>query len=623
MLHKLFPVRFWPRSSKPVDGTGPVSSTSPATNKHLAFLKELPFLNTLSAPQLKIVAASFQPICFSKNSCIIRAGDPGEGCYLIEQGQIRLELQSEETDSNRVVGYLNPGHFLGECSLLINQPRSVSAYAHTDVLALWFSKTGFEALCRQQPIIGLAISKAMAQDLAHKLRQHDDKLKEHLFAAEIDAETQQMVARSVAAQQTFQQWSEERVDALLHDIATAVVDRAEELAKMTVVETGMGVVADKAQKNRFAAMEVYHSMVGRPAAGRLQSAESCRVMEIASPVGVVLGLIPVTNPVATIVFKTLICLKGRNALILSCHRNALGVGKQVGQIIHTILHRHGAPVDLVQWISGRTDRKKTMMYMKHKDVALILATGGSRMVKAAYSSGTPAIGVGSGNAPVLICADADLPATAEIIVGSKSFDNGIICGSENNLVIDASVRQRFIELLAANGAAVLNPDEAHRFRSQIFTPDGYLRREMMGKSAAFLAQAASLERAADFRLIVVPASMEELTGAYGREKLAPILSLFTVKDWSAGLSLCQQILTNQGRGHTAIIHTQSPDWAEKFGMKIPASRILINSPGSQGCIGMGNDLMPSFTLGCGTFGGTSTTDNISYTHLLNIKRLVL
>jgi acyl-CoA reductase-like NAD-dependent aldehyde dehydrogenase len=246
------------------------------------------------------------------------------------------------------------------------------------------------------------------------------------------------------------------------------------------------------------------------------------------------------------------------------------------------------------------------------------------MVKAAYSSGTPAIGVGAGNAPVWICADADLPAAAHMIIQSKSFDNGVICGSENNLVVDASVRQAFLRRLEAYGAAILTPDEKSRFIAQVFDLEhGYLKRSMVGKSAHFIAQSSGIRGKYDIRLIIIPATLDELPGPCGREKLAPILSLFTVEGESEGLRICKQLLSNQGCGHVAIIHTQSQDLAERFGLEMPASRILVNASGAQGCAGIGTGLTPSLTLGCGTFGGSSTTDNVNYTHLLNIKRLAL
>jgi len=582
------------------------------------------FLSALQGEDLAIFEKHVAPVQFPRNSCIIREGDPGNGCYIIDEGTIRLELQNVETDTDGVIGFLESGMFLGEFSLLDSRPRSASAYAHTDVKARWLSKESFDEICQSHPQVGLSISAALGQDLTSKLREFNKKIAGYIFAGDIDKDTHQMVARAVKAQQSFEKWPEDRVDALLKDVAEAIDERAEELAEATVAETDIGRVEDKVVKIRVATREVYKTIAGNSAAGLLKTDPQSKVTEIASPVGVVLGLIPVTNPVSTIVFKVLISLKGRNALILSCHRDALGVGSQACDIIRDVLEHHGAPMDLVQTITQRSSRQKTMMFMNHPDVSFILATGGTSMVKAAYSSGTPAIGVGPGNAPVLICADADLSKAAQAIVQSKSFDNGVICASENNLVVVATVHDDFVEMLEANGAIILGPDEKNRLTAQVFDPDYLtLKKSIVGKSAQFIADSTGIRRGKDIRLIVVPVRRDELQGPYGHEKLAPILSLCTVNDEAEGLEVCKQILATQGRGHTAVIYTQNEELMKQFGREIQASRILVNVGASLGCVGLGTGLTPSFTLGCGTFGRNSTTDNVSYTHLLNIKRLAL
>jgi acyl-CoA reductase-like NAD-dependent aldehyde dehydrogenase len=260
--------------------------------------------------------------------------------------------------------------------------------------------------------------------------------------------------------------------------------------------------------------------------------------------------------------------------------------------------------------------------MRHRGVSMILATGGTAMVKAAYSSGTPAIGVGAGNAPAWICADADVPAAAQMVVASKTFDHGIICGSENNLVVDRSVHDPFVDALRLAGAAVLGPAECDRLARAVFDDrDGRLRRSVLGQSATSIAAAAGIDVPGGTRLLVAPVPREAVPGPYGREKLAPVLSLFTADGEDDGIRLCLQILGNGGCGHTAIIHTRSEQLQLSFAQQMPASRILVNGPGAQGCIGLGNGLTPSLTLGCGTYGRTSTTDNVTYTNLVNIKRI--
>jgi acetaldehyde dehydrogenase/alcohol dehydrogenase len=328
-----------------------------------------------------------------------------------------------------------------------------------------------------------------------------------------------------------------------------------------------------------------------------------------------------TNPVATLVFKTLICLKARNALIVSHHPAAAGVGAGTVELIGKVLDEHGAPPALLQSVQ-RASRTRTAMFMRHPGVSLILATGGTAMVRAAYSSGTPAIGVGSGNVPALVCADADPAAAAEAVVQSKSFDHGIICGSEDNLVVAAAVRVPFLAALEAAGAVVCSDEEAARVAGHAFDPaDGHLRREVLGQPAQAIAEAAGVRRDRPVRVLVLPQPLDRADGPLGREKLAPLLSLFTVTGDDQGLEVCQRLLANQGAGHTAVIHTGDQALQERFAVQIPASRILVNGPATHGCIGVGNGLTPSLTLGCGTFGGNSTTDNVTYTNLLNVKRL--
>jgi acetaldehyde dehydrogenase/alcohol dehydrogenase len=579
-------------------------------------------LGSLQPHEYDIAEQYLKTVSFPKGSLIVEQGSPGDGCYLIDEGQVRLDVDVGETDTDTVLGYLDPGTLLGEFSLIDGEPRSATAYAHTDVVARFLPTERFHRLLEQHPKIGLSVLTEMAQDLTAKLRRTTEQLASSIATETTPPAVDEMVARAVAAQKAFELWSEERVDSLLHDIAGRIAEQAEELAAATVQETGFGVVADKVLKIRFASLDVYQILAGKPASGLLQRDVEDPVTEIASPMGVVLGLIPVTNPVPTLVFKTLICLKGRNALILSCHRNAQQVGSRAGEIIQDVLQQHGAPVELVQWIKERSSRKTTAMFMRHEGVSFILATGGPSMVKAAYSSGTPAIGVGPGNAPVWVCSDADPKAAARMVIGGKSFDNGVICGSENNLVVDASVREPFIAALKAHGAAVLTSDEIDRFTPVVFDAEkGHLRRELVGQSAQRIAEKAGIKRDDPIRLIVAPLETDRVDGPYGREKLAPILSLFTVDGVAAGLELCKRILNNEGIGHTAVIHTNDPDLVERFGLEMPASRILVNCPGSQGCAGICGGLTPSLTLGCGTLGGTSTTDNVSYGNLLNIKRI--
>jgi acyl-CoA reductase-like NAD-dependent aldehyde dehydrogenase len=430
------------------------------------------------------------------------------------------------------------------------------------------------------------------------------------------------VTRAVDAQRAFESWSEARVDALLGAIARCIADHAEELARTAVDETGLGNVADKTHKNRAASLGIFESLVGKPGAGVLRVDEGQNVVEVASPMGVIFGLVPRTHPAATFVFKVLIALKARNALILSCHRAAQHTSDRTGELIDQVLQAHGAPAGLVQWLSQRTDRATTLRFMRHPQVAFILATGGANMVHAAYSSGTPAIGVGPGNAPTWVCSDADLDRAAERIVASKTYDNGIVCASEHNLVVDVAIEPAFRRALERHGAHLLQPHEIDRLVAAVFDDEsGHIRRELHGQSAGALARRAGLDVAEDVRLIVVPAHRAEINGPLGREKLAPVSSLFAVVDDDDALDVSARLLANEGAGHTAIIYTEDERRIERFSRAMHVSRVLVNAPGTQGSLGLATGLARSLTLGTGTYGGTSTTDSVTFMHLLNVKRI--
>ncbi|HEY7291869.1 MAG TPA: aldehyde dehydrogenase family protein [Vicinamibacterales bacterium] len=480
-----------------------------------------------------------------------------------------------------------------------------------------------EQLADSNPAIGLALVRALGGADSPALRQTSNRLMEALATdLGVSLEVETTVSRALRAQEVFDNWPEERVDALLRDLAVAVADRAEALAIEAVRETGMGNVADKVRKNRFASLAAYRSLVGKVGKGVLSVDQERRVTEIASAVGVVFGVVPVTNPVGTAIFKTLIALKGRNALILSFHRRAVGVGRSVGAVIRQVLAAHGAPTDLVQCLTNRADRAITRRFMSHEKVSLIVATGSAGLVRAAYSSGTPAIGVGPGNAPALICADADLEEAARAIVESKAFDNGLICGAEHNLVVDDRVSAPFADALARHGAAVLTAEERGRFyKSVIDRKSRTLRREMIGQLADTIAAAVGISRPYPIRVIVIPSDAARLDPFSGGEKLAPVLSMFSAAGEDEALRLCRTLLDEAGAGHTAVIHSTNPARVDRFARTMPAGRILVNTQAAQGCCGMTTGLECSITLGCGTFGGNSTTDNVGYRHLLNIKRV--
>jgi acetaldehyde dehydrogenase / alcohol dehydrogenase len=563
-----------------------------------------------------------ESVRFRRGACLMREGSRGDACYVIVSGEVRVEVERPDFDSDGVVSIMGPGAVCGEFGLLDDSPRSATVYAHTDVAARRLSADALRDLCDSDPAAGVAMLRWLSRNAAGKARAFAKNLEEFILAGEPDQAMDALVTRSAAARESIAGWPEEQIDDLITALAAQIAGHAHELAAATVAETGIGCVADKTDKNRFASLNVAQSLIGKPGVGVIGSGGREPLTEIADPMGVVLGLIPMTNPVSTLVFKALICVKARDALIVSSHPDAADVGATTVGLLHEVLRRRGAPADLVQSVPWRPTRATTATLMRHPGVSMILATGGTAMVKAAYSSGTPAIGVGAGNAPAWVCADADVEAAAQAVVASKAFDHGIICGSENNLVVDRSVRDSFITALHRAGAAVLGSTESDRVARIAFDEeDGRLRRTVLGQAATAIAAQAGIEVPAGTRLLVAPVPREALPGPWGKEKLAPLLSLFTADGYDDGIRLCLQILGNGGRGHTAIIHTRDQRRQMSFAQQMPASRILVNGPGSQGCIGLGNGLTPSLTLGCGTYGRTSTTDNVTYTNLLNIKRV--
>jgi acyl-CoA reductase-like NAD-dependent aldehyde dehydrogenase len=578
-------------------------------------------LDSLPDEDLATVLDYFEPIELSAGTRLFDAGDAGDGCYLVDAGSVRLDVPFDEVDTDATLAYVEPGQLLGELALLDGAPRSAHATAESDVSARHLSSKNLDRLVEDHPRLAAVLLRTLGRDVARKLRHTNGQLAEHLAGEGRDHEVDRMVEAAAAAQAAFAGWDEERVDALLGDLAQRIAARAEEFATAAVEVTRLGNVPDKTVKNVMASLGVYGSFAGHAANGSLGPASSRGVTELAAPAGVIFGIIPVTNPVATAVYKALIALKGRNALILSFHRVCLPLGESFAAAVSEVLEAHDAPTDLVQCVRARSSRQRTARFMSHPGVSLVLATGGPGMVRAAYRSGTPAIGVGPGNAPTWIAADAELDAAAAAIVASKSFDNGLICGAEHNLVVQASVVDRFCEALEAAGAAVLDDDETERFLAAAVADDGRsFRPELNGQGAQVVAGLLGIERDHPIRVLVVPCE-PDLDHPMTSEKMAPFLSLFTVDDDAAALELCQALIGKMGTGHTAIVHTTDPARGQRFAEVMPASRILVNSPGSQGVCGLTTGLEPALTLGCGTFGGTSTTDNVTWRNLVNVKRL--
>ncbi|MDE0960279.1 MAG: aldehyde dehydrogenase family protein [Planctomycetota bacterium] len=560
-------------------------------------------------PWLEVMNSSAEESLFNE-------GDPGDSCFFIESGVVRVEQESAEIDTEPVLGYFGPGDIVGELALLDHGLRSASVVVEEDLVARKLSESALSEIGSSNPQLQAQVYQYLGAIAAGRLRY--ERNTETVY--DPDGEVHEMVSSAKAAQKIFSSWSSDKVQALLSRIAAVAAERSEEQAKLAVEVTHLGNVKDKTQKNLVASLGVLKSLEGQ-ATGLISRNTDTGVSIFGDPVGVVFALVPQTNPVSTAVFKTLIALKSRNALILSYHRSALRVAEEVGSMITEVLEEFGAPSGLVSWIKNRNSRRKTQSYFRHQGVSLILATGGRSMVRAAYGSGRPAIGVGSGNTPVLVCDDVRLKRCAEQIVLSKSFDNGLICGAEHNLIVFDSIYDDFVQVLEESGAAVLSEKESNQLLKTLYSPTGQIRRHLVGQAASDIAREAGIERKSQISLIVVPVNQIKKENPLCREKMAPVLSLFRCINQEEGMDFCERILEIDGAGHSAAIHSASKETMDEFARRMPVGRILANTPAAHGVVGITTGLVPSLTLGCGTFGGTSTTDNVTYTHLMNIKRL--
>lgn len=432
-------------------------------------------------------------------------------------------------------------------------------------------------------------------------------------------EVEMLISEAKEAQKQYGKFTQEQVDKIVDAVATELTAGAEELAVLANEETGFGNVLDKKTKNLFASEVVYESIKDKRTVGILNNSED-GVMEIGLPMGVIAALIPMTNPTSTVTFKALIALKTRNAVVFSPHPAAVRSIIETVNRVEKAAVKAGAPAGLLQVIE-QPSLDATERMMRHEDTALILATGGSQMVKAAYSSGNPAIGVGAGNGPALFEKTANVEESMDRIFESKLFDYGMICTSEESLVTEIAIKDDVVKALTDRGAYFLNEEEQAKLSAVMVRENGTLNPAIVGKSAIVVAALAEIDVPENTSLLVAEQTEVTKGNPYSSEKLSPILTLFTVNNWEEGIERVSQLLDNEGRGHTAMIHSQDEAKIEEFGLTIDASRIMVNAGGTFGGIGGSTRLAPSLTLGCGTSGGSSTTDNINVEQLLNIRRV--
>ena len=442
-------------------------------------------------------------------------------------------------------------------------------------------------------------------------------MEEHRNAQELT----QRIAELRRAQKEFATFTQEQVDKIFRAAAIAANNERIRLAKMAVEETGMGIVEDKVVKNHFAAEYIYNQYKDMKTCGVLEEDHTYGVTKVAEPIGVIAAIVPTTNPTSTAIFKTLIALKTRNAIIISPHPRAKNATIEAARVVLDAAVKAGAPEGIIGWID-QPSVELSQNVMAESDI--ILATGGPAMVKAAYSSGRPALGVGAGNTPAIIDETAHIKMAVNSVLLSKTFDNGVICASEQSLVVLEQVYDEVKKELAARGAYILKGEEIDKVRKIILNEKGGLNADMVGQSAYKIAKMAGVTVPETAKVLVGEVTSVELEEPFSHEKLSPVLALYKVKNFEEALEKADRLIVLGGMGHTSILYTdeiKSKDRIAAFGEKMKTARTLINMPASQGAIGdlFNFKLAPSLTLGCGSWGGNSVSENVGPKHLINVK----
>lgn len=432
-------------------------------------------------------------------------------------------------------------------------------------------------------------------------------------------EARDIVRKAKAAQHSIASFNEKQIDNILVSIVKAVEENAESLACLAVEETNYGIVEHKITKNLFASRDVYEATKDIKTVGIISEDPELKVIKAAVPVGVILGITPTTNPTSTVIHNAICAIKGGNAIVFSPHPSAGKCSLAAAQLINDAAVKAGAPEGIVGCIS-KSSMKATEELMHNDDVSVIIATGGSAMVKAAYSAGKPAFGVGPGNVPVFIERTADIKQAACDIITSKSFDNGMICASEQAIIADMPVKDEIIAELKRQGAYFLSEEDVKKVSSVVINPKGGMVPAFVGQTPQTIAQKAGFSVPAGIKVLVAPLDGYGPGFPLSYEKLTTVLGFYTVNDWHDACLLSIELLKLGGIGHSFSIHCQDDQIIREF-LKKPVNRILVNTPSTFGGIGYSTGLLPSLTLGCGTWGGSSISENLGPQHLINVKSL--
>ena len=433
-------------------------------------------------------------------------------------------------------------------------------------------------------------------------------------------EARDLTSQAYEAWKIWSHASQEQVDRVCAAMAEAAFAAAERLARMAHEETGYGVVAHKKIKNEFASRGVWNSIKDIKTVGVIRVDVEKKLYEIAWPMGVVAALTPSTNPTSTVIYKILIAIKARDAIVIAPHPSAAKCCYEAASLMARVAEENGAPKGLIACLQA-ISLPGTNELMSHKNTALILATGGTPMVRAAHSTGKPAYGVGPGNVPVYVDRSADVEKAARYIVASKSFDCSTICASEQAVVADAPIARRLEDLMKQEGAYFVNEQQANLLRKMLFTADGAMNTATVGKPADYLAGMAGFEVPRGTRVLVAKLTRTGKEEPLSREKLTTVLGWYEANGWEAGCERCIELIQFGGRGHSLIIHATDQNVIMAFGLEKPVFRIAVNTMGTMGAIGVTTGVMPSLTLGAGGVGGSITGDNVTTYHLFNVKRL--
>ena len=433
-------------------------------------------------------------------------------------------------------------------------------------------------------------------------------------------EARNLLKAARAAQEALKEYSREQIDAIVKAMKEAGEAEACRLGALAVEETGMGRYEDKCFKNYFASHHVYEYIKDMKTVGIVRKDAAAKLWEIAEPAGVIAGIVPTTNPTSTTIFKSLCALKARNAIVFSPHPSAVRCTAEAARVMNQAAVAAGAPPNVVACLTN-VSLEATQELMKNPITSIILATGGSALVRAAYSSGKPALGVGPGNVPAFVERTADLANAADCIVKGKSFDNGTICASEQAVVAESCIAEELIGHLKRSGAHFLEPDEVAKVSAVVMLPNHGVNPRVVGKDPQFIGQLAGIPVPAHAKCLVAPLAGVGPQYPLSYEKLSTVLAFYRVQDWHEGCERCLQLLAIGGIGHSLAIHSNNEAVITEFALKKPIFRMLVNTPAALGGVGATTSLAPSFTLGCGTWGGSSISENLTPMHLINTKRV--